>query len=88
MREVARAAGVSTQTVSRVINDNPGIRAETRERVLEAMQALDYRVNNAARALGTSRTRTIGILVSDASMYGPPSASSRSRPRRVRPVAG
>ena len=71
VREVARAAGVSTQTVSRVINDNPGIRAETRERVLEAMQALDYRVNNAARALGTSRTRTIGILVSDASMYGP-----------------
>ena len=71
VREVARAAGVSTQTVSRVINDHPGIRAETRERVLEAMRALDYRVNNAARALGTSRTRTIGILVSDASMYGP-----------------
>jgi DNA-binding LacI/PurR family transcriptional regulator len=71
VREVARAAGVSTQTVSRVINDNPGIRAETRQRVLDAMVALDYRVNNAARALGTSRTRTIGILVSDASMYGP-----------------
>lgn len=71
VREVARAAGVSTQTVSRVINDHPGIRAETRERVLEAMRTLDYRVNNAARALGTSRTRTIGILVSDASMYGP-----------------
>jgi DNA-binding LacI/PurR family transcriptional regulator len=71
VREVARAAGVSTQTVSRVINDHPGIRSETRERVLEAMRTLDYRVNNAARALGTSRTRTIGILVSDASMYGP-----------------
>jgi DNA-binding LacI/PurR family transcriptional regulator len=71
VREVARAAGVSTQTVSRVINDHPGIRAETRERVLETMRTLDYRVNNAARALGTSRTRTIGILVSDASMYGP-----------------
>jgi DNA-binding LacI/PurR family transcriptional regulator len=71
VREVARAAGVSTQTVSRVINDNPGIREETRERVLEAMRALDYRVNNAARALGTSRTHTIGILVSDAGMYGP-----------------
>jgi DNA-binding LacI/PurR family transcriptional regulator len=71
VREVARAAGVSTQTVSRVINDHPGIRPETRQRVLEAMAALDYRVNNAARALGTSRTRTIGILASDASMYGP-----------------
>ncbi|SFS14463.1 transcriptional regulator, LacI family [Microbacterium sp. cf046] len=71
VREVARAAGVSTQTVSRVINDHPGIRDETRQRVLDAMVALDYRVNNAARALGTSRTRTIGILASDASMYGP-----------------
>lgn len=71
VREVARAAGVSTQTVSRVINDHPGIRPETRQRVLDAMVALDYRVNNAARALGTRRTRTIGILASDASMYGP-----------------
>ena len=71
VREVARAAGVSTQTVSRVINDHPGIRADTRQRVLDAMRALDYRVNNAARSLGTSRTRTIGILVSDAAMYGP-----------------
>jgi DNA-binding LacI/PurR family transcriptional regulator len=71
VREVARAAGVSTQTVSRVINDHPGIRPETRRRVEEAMAALDYRVNNAARALGTRRTRTIGILASDASMYGP-----------------
>lgn len=71
VREVARAAGVSTQTVSRVINDHPGIRPETRQRVVEAMAALDYRVNNAARALGTRRTRTIGILASDASMYGP-----------------
>src|SRR5690349_3357337 len=71
VREVARAAGVSTQTVSRVINAHPGIRDETRRRVLEAMAALDYRVNNAARALGTRRTRTIGILASDASMYGP-----------------
>ena len=71
VREVARAAGVSTQTVSRVINDHPGIRPETRRRVQEAMAALDYRVNNAARALGTRRTRTIGILASDVSMYGP-----------------
>ena len=71
VREVARAAGVSTQTVSRVINDHPGIRDETRRRVLDAMATLDYRVNNAARALGTRRTRTIGILASDAGMYGP-----------------
>lgn len=71
VREVARAAGVSTQTVSRVINDHPHIRPETRSRVLEAMAALGYRVNNAARALGTRTTRTIGVIASDATLYGP-----------------
>ncbi|KHK99895.1 transcriptional regulator [Microbacterium mangrovi] len=71
VREVAALAGVSTQTVSRVINDHPSIRAETRERVREAMDALGYRVNNAARALGTSRSRTLGVIASDATLYGP-----------------
>lgn len=71
VREVARLAGVSTQTVSRVINNYPNIRPETRMRVLEAMRALDYRVNNAARALGTASTRTIGVIATDATLYGP-----------------
>ncbi len=71
MREVAEAAGVSPQTVSRVLNDYPGIRDATRERVLAAVAALDYRVNNAARALGTSLTRTVGVVASDAVLHGP-----------------
>ena len=71
VREVARLAGVSTQTVSRVINDYPNIRPETRARVVEAMRTLDYRVNNAARALGTASTRTIGVIATDATRYGP-----------------
>jgi len=71
VREVAVAAGVSTQTVSRVINAHPGIRDETRLRVLAAMESLGYRVNNAARALGTSRSRTLGVIASDATLYGP-----------------
>ncbi|QPE04265.1 substrate-binding domain-containing protein [Microbacterium schleiferi] len=71
VREVARLAGVSTQTVSRVINNYPNIRPETRTRVVEAMRALDYRVNNAARALGTASTRTIGVIATDATLYGP-----------------
>ncbi len=71
VRDVARAAGVSAQTVSRVINDHPNIRPETRERVLAAMAQLDYRVNNAARALGTRTTRTLGVIASDATLYGP-----------------
>lgn len=71
VRDVARAAGVSTQTVSRVINEQPNIRPETRERVLAAMADLGYRVNNAARALGTRTTRTLGVIASDATLYGP-----------------
>src|SRR4051812_42946946 len=71
VRDVARLAGVSSQTVSRVINEHPHIRPETRARVVEAMTALDYRVNNAARALGTRTTRTLGVIASDAALYGP-----------------
>lgn len=71
VRDVARLAGVSSQTVSRVINDHPNIRPETRARVLDAMAQLDYRVNNAARALGTRTTRTLGVIASDATLYGP-----------------
>ncbi|MET0296406.1 MAG: LacI family DNA-binding transcriptional regulator [Microbacterium sp.] len=71
VRDVARVAGVSAQTVSRVINDHTSIRPETRARVLEAMERLGYRVNNAARALGTRTTRTVGVIASDATLYGP-----------------
>lgn len=71
VRDVAVAAGVSRQTVSRVLNEHPEVAPETRDRVLAAMTQLGYRVNNAARALGTRRSRTIGILASDALQYGP-----------------
>ena len=88
VREVARVAGVSTQTVSRVINDHPGIRTETRERVLDAMRALDYRVNNAARALGTSRPARSASSCPTRACTGRRSASSRSRRPRAPPDAG
>ena len=58
MADVARLAGVSHQTVSRVINDSAHVRPETRRRVLAAMRTLDYRPNPAARALVTGRSRT------------------------------
>ena len=75
VREVAAAAGVSRQTVSRVLNDSPSIRPETRERVLAAMAELRFRPNRAARMLTTARSRTIGILASSASsLYGPASS--------------
>ncbi|MFI9839991.1 LacI family DNA-binding transcriptional regulator [Nonomuraea sp. NPDC051941] len=63
IQDVARAAGVSAMTVSHVLNDHPHVKAETRERVLQAINQLDYRVNVAARNLRTGRTGTIGLAV-------------------------
>ncbi|BDQ00983.1 LacI family DNA-binding transcriptional regulator [Aquiluna sp. KACHI24] len=71
--DVARLAKVSHQTVSRVINNNSSIRPETKTRVLKAMEALDYRPNQAARALASSKTKMIGILASDTDFTGPAS---------------
>lgn len=75
VREVAAAAGVSRQTVSRVLNDHPSIRPATRERVLSAMADLNFRPNRAARMLTTARSRTIGVLAASASsLFGPASS--------------
>ena len=63
IQDVAKAAGVSPMTVSNVINDHPNVRPATREKVLEAMARLDYRVNVAARNLRKGRTGTIGLAV-------------------------
>jgi len=63
IRDIAKAAGVSPMTVSNVINDHPHVKDSTRERVLETMKALDYRVNIAARNLRRGRTHTIGLAV-------------------------
>lgn len=71
MYDVARLAQVSHQTVSRVINNQPGTREETRQRVLDAMEELGYRPNRVARALASSRSRMIGIVVSDLELFGP-----------------
>ena len=71
IRDVARRAEVSHQTVSRVLNNHPSLRAETRQRVLDAIEELGYRPNRAARMLVTSRSRIIGILSSNRTQYGP-----------------
>jgi DNA-binding LacI/PurR family transcriptional regulator len=73
MADVARAAGVSHQTVSRVLNESERVRPETRERVLRAMRELDYRPNSVARALVTGRSRTLGVVSFDTTLYGPAS---------------
>jgi DNA-binding LacI/PurR family transcriptional regulator len=73
MADVAGVAGVSHQTVSRVLHDSPHVRPETRDRVLAAIAALDYRPNSAAQALVTGRTRTLGVVSFDSSLFGPTS---------------
>ena len=73
MADVARLAGVSHQTVSRVLHDNPNVRGETRERVLAAIKQLNYRPNSTARALVTGRSKTLGVVSSDTTFYGPAS---------------
>ncbi len=73
MSDVAEVAGVSHQTVSRVLNDHPSVRPETRERVLAAISELGYRRNSAARALVTRRSGTIGVVTTGSLLYGPTS---------------
>lgn len=70
MADVAAVAGVSGQTVSRVVNDSPRVDPVTRARVEEAMAQLGYRPHRAARALRTGRTQTIGLLVSTLATVG------------------
>jgi DNA-binding LacI/PurR family transcriptional regulator len=74
IRDVARVAGVSYQTVSRVLNDHPSIRDSTRARVVQAMKDLNYRPNRAARDLSRGRSRTIGVLSASSAEYGPASS--------------
>ena len=67
--EVAKAAGVSLATVSRVMNNNTPVRQATRAKVLAAMQELGYRPNSIAQSLASNRTNSVGILVSE--LHGP-----------------
>jgi len=73
MTDVARLAGVSHQTVSRVLNGHPSVRESTRARVLAAIDQLAYRRNRAARALVSRRTETLGVVAFDTTLYGPAS---------------
>lgn len=73
MADVARLAGVSHQTVSRVLNNHPNVRPVTKARVLLAIRELDYRPNAAARTLVTRRTKTLGVVSFNTTLYGPAS---------------
>ncbi len=76
MFEVAKLAGVSHQTVSRVINHSPDVSDATRAKVQKAIDQLGYRPSNSARALASHRSRTIGLIAGGQRFYGPISAIS------------
>ena len=76
IRDIARMAGVSRQTVSRVLNGERYIKASTEAQVRKVIEEHAWRPNSAARALATARSKTIGLLVSSRSHYGPFSAAT------------
>ncbi len=65
--DVAREAGVSMATVSRVVNGNPNVKPATRKKVLETIKRLGYRPNAVARGLASKRTTTVGVIIPDIS---------------------
>ena len=71
--DVARLAGVSQKTVSRVMNGEQYVSDDVRRRVLNAAEELGYRLNHAARALASGRTRSIGVATLGTALYGPAS---------------
>ncbi len=71
MADVAAVAGVSHQTVSRVLNNKGAVRPETRERVLRVISEMGYRRNEAARALASNSSRVLGIVTPRFVNYGP-----------------
>jgi DNA-binding LacI/PurR family transcriptional regulator len=73
MMDVARLAGVSHQTVSRVLNEHPSVAARTRLRVRAAIAELGYRPNRVARALATGRSQVIGVVAQSSTLFGPAS---------------
>jgi len=65
MKEVAKLAGVSVATVSRVLNQNPNVSPELCSKVLEAVKELNYQRNRVARSLRAQRSKIIGLIISD-----------------------
>src|SRR5512139_3942907 len=71
IKEVASVAGVSTQTVSRVINERPDVSPETRKKVQEVIKALSYQPSALARSLISQRSYTLGVVTAGLKYIGP-----------------
>lgn len=82
--DVARAAGVSHQTVSRVINNSPNVSEATRSRILNVISALDYRPNRVAQVLNTQRSNMLEVISLDAYVIMSPVVDTMSRVAKER----
>jgi len=71
IKEVARSAGVSTMTVSRVINQHPDVSKDTRSRVLDVIQQMGFQPSSLARSLIQQRSYTIGVITAGLKYFGP-----------------
>jgi LacI family transcriptional regulator len=71
IRDVAAMAGVSRQTVSRVLNNKPDVAPETRQRILEVIEELEYRPSSIARSLTQGRSFTLGVASYGVQYFGP-----------------
>lgn len=76
IKDIAKQAGVSIATVSRVINDHPDVSAETRKTVNQVIERLGYQPSNLARSLIQGRSRTLGVVSSGMKYFGPSSIIS------------
>ena len=78
--DVARTAGVSHATVSRFLRGYEGMRPGTRERVMQALEELDYRPNLTARTLTTGRSLRIGVIIDEFVQVGPSRVATDAAP--------
>ncbi len=76
IKDVASVAGVSTQTVSRVINERPDVSPETRKRVKDVIEQVGYRPSALARSLISQRSHTLGVVIAGLKYIGPSTALS------------
>lgn len=84
IRDIAKEAKVSYQTVSLVINDKPGVSEATRQRILQLMEELDYRPNKAAQMLTTNRSNTLELIIVDVNYGGRLADSTKSMAHKAK----
>ena len=72
IKDIAKVCGVSVATVSNIINNKSNVGEETRQRVLDVIEKMDYMPNSVAKNLKTKQTRSIGVIAEDMTVFALP----------------